>query len=256
MPIEEGRRQGVVNPLVGVPKGCLVQMREEPFVGLEEGGASDVSESATVRIPLLKAAFDKSVALVAMLAFAPLFVLVGLAIKIDGWLHREDRGKVLYREARVSHGEVFDLLKFRVLRTQVMEEARGLKGYDHAKPLEAQPGNMTRVGRFLQRWYVDELPQLLNVLRGDLSLVGPRPWPVVMYEDEVARNIYRKQVVRAGLTGLVQAHKDELDAMGGDRALDEAYVHACRRLGAGRLLLLDLRVIGKTFKILLQGQGL
>jgi lipopolysaccharide/colanic/teichoic acid biosynthesis glycosyltransferase len=97
---------------------------------------------------------------------------------------------------------------------------------------------------------------LFNILKGDLSLVGPRPWPVPLHEKEIARGVYRKRLLRPGLTGLVQAHKDELNAMGGDRMLDEAYIEACRTLGPVRLLLFDLRVIADTFRILVKGQGL
>lgn len=209
-----------------------------------------------MRIPALKAVFDKLVALLAIAFLWPLIVLIALAIKINGWLHSEDRGPVLYKEIRASQARVFNLYKFRVLKTAVIEAARQEKGYDHAKPLERRKGNETRVGRWLQRWYLDELPQLLNILRGDLSLVGPRPWPVPQYREEVAQGIYRKRILRPGLTGLVQAHKDELSAMGGDRVLDEAYIEACRTLDPMQLLLFDLRVIADTFRILAKGEGL
>ena len=209
-----------------------------------------------IRIHPLKAALDKVVALLTIVTLSPLGVLIALAIKISGGLHPEDRGAVFYKEARVSQDRVFNLYKFRVLKAAVIETARREKGYDHAKPLEGCKGNKTRVGRWLQRWYLDEVPQLFNVLKGDLSLVGPRPWPVPKYRDELAQGIYRKRLLRPGLTGLVQAHKDELSAMGGDRALDEAYIEACRTLGPVRLLLFDLRVIVGTFRVLAQGQGL
>jgi lipopolysaccharide/colanic/teichoic acid biosynthesis glycosyltransferase len=209
-----------------------------------------------IPIPLLKVIFDKAVVLLMVIALSPLLLLVALAIKINGWLHPEDRGPVFYKEARVSQDRIFDLYKFRVLKTAVIEAARREKGYDHAKPLEGCEENKTRVGRWLQRWYLDELPQLFNVLKGNLSLVGPRPWPVPLYEQEIAQGIYRKRLLRPGLTGLVQSHKDELSALGGDRALDEAYIEACRSLGPMRLLLFDLRVIADTFGILARGQGL
>ena len=204
----------------------------------------------------VKATFDKVVALLAGIVLAPLLLLTALAIKIDGWLYPEDRGPVFYKEARISQDRVFDLCKFRVLKVAVMKAARKEKGYDHAKPLERCEQNMTRVGRWVQRWYLDELPQLLNVFKGDLSLVGPRPWPVPKHREELAQGIYRKRVLRPGLTGLVQAHKDELSAMGGDRALDETYIEACRTLGPLRLLLLDLRLMIETFRIIAKGQGL
>ena len=224
------------------------------ITGNDDRGAALVPE--LIRIPPLKAAFDKMVALLAVVALSPLFVLIALAIKINGWLHPEDRGPAFYKEARVSQDRVFDLYKFRVLKTAAIEAARQKKGYDHAKPLERREENKTRVGRWLQHWYLDEAPQLFNVLKSDLSLVGPRPWPVPKHREELARGIYRKRLLRPGLTGLVQAHKDELSAMGGDRMLDEAYIEACRTLGPVRLLLFDLRVIADTFRILAKGQGL
>ena len=227
---------------------------------VKAGGHTDTGTAAAraemIPIPLLKATFDKVVALLMVIALSPLSLLVALAIKINGWLHPEDRGPVFYKEARVSQDRIFDLYKFRVLKTAVIEEARREKGYDHAKPLEGREENKTRVGRWLQRWYLDELPQLFNILKGDLSLVGPRPWPVQQHREELAQGIYRKRLLRPGLTGLAQAHKDELSAMGGDRVLDEAYIEACRTLGPVRLLLFDLRVIVDTFKILAKGQGL
>jgi lipopolysaccharide/colanic/teichoic acid biosynthesis glycosyltransferase len=220
------------------------------------GDMRSTTDEEMIRIPHLKAAFDKVVAVLTVALFSPLLVLIPLAIKINGWLHPDDRGAVFYKEPRVSQDRVFDLYKFRVLKATVIKAARQEKGYDHAKPLEKRDENKTQVGRWLQRWYLDELPQLFNVLKGDLSLVGPRPWPVADYRREIAQGIYRKRLLRPGLTGLVQAHKDELGALGGDRALDEAYIEACRTLGPVKLLLFDLRVIVDTFGILAQGQGL
>lgn len=209
-----------------------------------------------IRTPLMKDAFDKVIALLAIVVLSPLFAFIVLAIKMDGWLHAEDRGPVFYKEARVSQGRVFTLFKFRVIKTAMLETARREKGYDHAKLLERDEENKTRVGRWLQRWYLDELPQLFNVLKGDISLVGPRPWPVPAYREELARGIYRKRILRPGLTGLVQAHKGKVGRLGGGLVLDEAYIEACRTLGPVRLLLFDLRVMADTFGVLARGEGL
>jgi lipopolysaccharide/colanic/teichoic acid biosynthesis glycosyltransferase len=204
----------------------------------------------------LKAAFDKGFALCALVLFSPLMALIALAIKLDGWLHPENRGAVFHQEARVSQGRVYVMHKFRVLKVPVMEKARQEIGYDHVKPLERNPDNMTRVGRYLQRFYLDELPQLFNVLKGDMSVVGPRPWPVETYNREVAQGIYRKQILRPGLTGLMQAHKGEAGRMGGSRALDETYIEVCRTLNPWRLLAYDMRIIAETVKVIIKGEGL
>ena len=227
--------------------------------GQVRGPADDrgsATEAEIIQIHPLKAAFDKIVALLALVITSPLLLTIALAIKLNGLLYPEDRGPVFYKEARVNQDRIFSLYKFRVLKAAALEAARHQKGYDHAKPLEGREENKTRVGRWLQRWYLDEVPQLFNVLKGEMSLVGPRPWPVSKYREELAQGIYRKRLLRPGLTGLVQAHKDELNAMGGDRVLDEAYIEAYRSLGSVRLLLFDLRVLADTFRVLAKGQGL
>jgi lipopolysaccharide/colanic/teichoic acid biosynthesis glycosyltransferase len=157
------------------------------------------------------------------------------------------RGPLLYREPRVSRGRVFPLLKFRTLRREV-----GAEG--HARLLEADPANLTWAGRrILKPWYLDELPQLLNVLRGDISLVGPRPWPPELVERQVAEGQDYRLRIMAGLTGPAQVSK------GGDQLfadLDERYVEACLTLGSWALVRNDLRILRQTLRVLARGEGL
>jgi lipopolysaccharide/colanic/teichoic acid biosynthesis glycosyltransferase len=206
--------------------------------------------------PAAKAAFDKAVAVLGLTLLAPLFAGVALAMLVDGLLHPANRGPIFYTEARVSQGRVFQLYKFRVAKQAVIEAATQAKGHKHMKPLEKETNTKTNVGRWLQKYYLDELPQLLNILRGDMSIVGPRPWPVHMYEREMEHGNYQKHLLRPGLTGLVQAHKGELDRFGGQRALDEAYIEACRTLDPIELLAFDLRLMGESIRVLLRGEGL
>ena len=206
--------------------------------------------------PALKVAFDKAAALLGLVLLSPLFVGIGLAMLADGLLHSENRGPVFYTEARITQGRVFQLYKFRVAKTAAIEAATRAKGRKHMKPLEKREDTKTNVGRWLQKHYLDELPQLLNILQGDMSFVGPRPWPVHMYQREMEQGNYQKHLALPGLTGLVQAHKGELERFGGQRALDEAYVEACRRLGPVELLAFDLRLMAQSLRVLLRGDGL
>jgi lipopolysaccharide/colanic/teichoic acid biosynthesis glycosyltransferase len=172
-----------------------------------------------------------------------------LAIVADLVLCRADRGPILYREVRVSRGRTFNLLKFRTLKLDVLADADG-----HARPLEHEPSNLTWAGRrFLKPWYLDELPQVFNVLRGDISLVGPRPWPPALVSKQVAEGRdYRNRIV-AGLTGPAQVTKGS-----GQRFedLDQDYVEACEALGGLALLRYDLRIIGETLAVIARGEGL
>ena len=95
------------------------------------------------------------------------------AIGLDMLRCPRDRGRLLYRERRVSQGRSFDLLKLRTLRESVLAEAAG-----HVRPFEGDAANLTWAGRrVLKPLYLDELPQLVNVLRGEMSLVGPSTLP-------------------------------------------------------------------------------
>src|SRR6266550_8238149 len=122
-------------------------------------------------------------ALVALLS--PLILILLVAMAADMIVARRDRGGFFYREPRISRGRLFGLLKFRTLRRDVLEEMRTNGG--HARLYEADTANLTWAGRrLLKPWYLDEVPQLLNVLLGDMSLVGPRPWPPEMVQRQVA----------------------------------------------------------------------
>jgi lipopolysaccharide/colanic/teichoic acid biosynthesis glycosyltransferase len=171
---------------------------------------------------------------------SPVLLVVSLAIALGG-------GPVLYREPRVSRGRVFELLKLRTLR-------RGVAAEGHARLLEADPANLTWVGRrILKPWYLDELPQLLNVLRGDISLVGPRPWPPELVERQVAEGQDYRLRIMAGLTGPAQVTK------GGDQLyadLDQRYVEACRTLSGRALARYDLRILRQTIDVIARGEGL
>lgn len=204
--------------------------------------------------PAAKRALDKSVSLILVIVLFPIFAIVVGAIVLDMLLNRRDRGPLLYRERRISRGREFDLLKFRTLRRGVLAAAAGPEA--HARLLEADPANLTWAGRrILKPWYFDELPQLFNVLRGDMSLVGPRPWPPSMVERQVANgHDYRRHVV-AGWTGPAQVQKGVTEPAGFTK-LDLAYVDACRTRGGLGVASLDLKILWRTVKVMAKGEGL
>jgi lipopolysaccharide/colanic/teichoic acid biosynthesis glycosyltransferase len=201
-----------------------------------------------------KRVLDITLALVLLVLLAPLFIVAAGAIAVGMFRSAADRGAILYREPRISRGRTFDLLKFRTLRLDVLVGSAG--GEAHARLLEAEPANLTWAGvRVLKPWYLDELPQLVNVLRGDMSLVGPRPWPPSMVERQVAEGLDYRLHVRAGWTGPVQVAKG-LTEPEHYTALDLRYVDACRTWGSLRLVRYDLGLLWRTVKVLARGQGL
>jgi lipopolysaccharide/colanic/teichoic acid biosynthesis glycosyltransferase len=196
-----------------------------------------------------KRALDLIVAGGLLLLLVPLLLVVLAAFALDVLVAPRDRGPLLYRERRVSRGRPFDLLKLRTLRADVLEHAAG-----HARLLEADAANLTWVGRrLLKPWYLDEVPQLVNVLRGDISLVGPRPWPPELVERQVAEGLSYRNEIPAGLTGPAQVTKGS-----GRRFadLDLVYVERLRTLSSAGLLRYDLEILIRTLGVIARGQGL
>ena len=149
----------------------------------------------------LKRVFDIVVSAVLLVVGLPLWLLIALAIKLDS------RGPVFYVDRRVGVGErEFGMLKFRTMVPDAAEQQAELEAANEATgalfKIRDDP-RVTRVGRVLRRFSLDELPQLVNVLRGEMSLVGPRPLPLRDYE--LLEDWHRaRYLVLPGMTGLWQ----------------------------------------------------
>jgi lipopolysaccharide/colanic/teichoic acid biosynthesis glycosyltransferase len=201
-------------------------------------------------VPVAKRTEDIVLSLLLLVLLSPLFVAALLVLAVDMVLVPADRGPFLYRERRLARGQEFDLLKFRTLRADVLRQGRG-----YAAPLEADPDNLSRAGRILKRWYLDELPQLLNIVRGRMSLVGVRPWPVRLLDaGTVARQGYRRTAV-VGWTGPAQLTKGMREPVEGTE-LDLAYLNAVETWSGARLVRYDLSILFRTVRVLLRGEGL
>lgn len=213
-----------------------------------------MTEQQPVPYPFLKRLTDKAASLALIVLFSPLYGIALLAMAVDMLLRPAARGPWLYRERRVSRGREFDILKFRVLQADALARMRGEGAF--ARRYERDPVNLTWAGRqVLKPWYLDELPQLFNILKGDMSLVGPRPWPLAKYQEQVARGVTYRQVIRAGWTGPAQLLKGH-PGPHTEEEMDIQYVARCRAWGGWRLWRYDLGVLYRTIKIILEGKGL
>jgi lipopolysaccharide/colanic/teichoic acid biosynthesis glycosyltransferase len=178
-------------------------------------------------------AADAGLATVGLLAASPLLALSALAIKL------EDGGPVLYRQRRVGRdGADFELLK---LRTMVV----GAETLGAGFAVDRGDSRITRTGRILRRLSLDELPQLWNVLRGDMSMIGPRP--TLRYQVERYSERQRRRLeVRPGLTGWAQIHGRATLPWEQRIELDVWYVEH-------RSPLVDLKILLRTPRALLGG---
>lgn len=206
----------------------------------------------SVPISLLKLIFDKVFSAILILVFLPISLCIIIAIKINGVINRNDKGPIFYVEERMSQGEKFSLIKFRLFTLPAIKKIRSGA---ITKSVENEPGSLTRVGKFLKKWGLDELPQLINILKGDISIVGPRPKPEQEYLEELNMGVRSRELVKAGLTGPVQVMKGTKRTYEEELAADKEYVENCRNLSQWKLLLVDTRIILKTIKVMFKGTG-
>ena len=228
-------------------------MSREQFDEFDRAGRE---QKALAPIPWQKRMLDVALSLGLLLLLSPPIVLIAVGILLEGVLRPESKGPILLSEPRGSEGRIFRIPKFRIIRMDVYRRISREQKYLHIKPMEGVPEHLTTVGRFLKKFYFDELPQFFSILKGDMSFVGPRPWPLEPYYDELERGILRKKLMRPGLTGLVQASKGNPDALD-EWTLDYAYIGFIASSRSGWVKLsFDLRILFWSVKTVFQAKGL
>jgi exopolysaccharide biosynthesis polyprenyl glycosylphosphotransferase len=194
---------------------------------------------------VLKELFDRSAAAAALIILAPLLVLFGFTVKLH------DRGPALFTQIRVGkHGKVFRIYKFRTMVVDAEKRRPQLAArndFDGILFKMREDPRVTAIGSYLRRWSIDELPQLINVLLGHMSLVGPRP----ALPDEAARyadHVLRRLAVKPGLTGLWQVNGRSDLSWEESVRLDLRYVENWS-------FALDIQILWKTISVLFRGSG-
>lgn len=159
---------------------------------------------------IAKRIFDFALSLVMSLVFLPFIILVGIMIKIDS------PGKIFFLQKRVTtNGKVFKIFKFRTMK----ENSEKLSGVT----IDNDP-RITKLGKYLRKFRIDEIPQIFNILTGDLSFVGARP-ESVKYVKEYSHEMYATLLMPAGVTSTASIlFKDEAELLKGAKNPDETYV--------------------------------
>lgn len=182
--------------------------------------------------------FDIVLCLTALIVLIPVWLIIAIAIKLDS------KGPILFaQDRRTKNGRIFKMYKFRSMVVNAESMGAGLFNYENDP-------RVTRVGRFLRNTSLDELPQLWNVVRGDLSLVGPRP--CVSYElgdfDTLNKKYKKRFEVRGGITGLAQVKGRNENSWDEKVTYDNIYVDEFKKQG----VLLDIKIlfgtVAKVFK--------
>jgi lipopolysaccharide/colanic/teichoic acid biosynthesis glycosyltransferase len=184
----------------------------------------------------LKEIFDKVVAFIALIILLPLFLIVAVLIKIDS------KGPVFFMQERVGkNGKIFKTFKFRTMVDGADKKTKGIY-IDKSNPY------VTRVGKILRRTGIDELPQLINVLKGDMSLVGPRP--TLEYQVKKYNDFQKKRLLmKPGITGWALVNGRNKLTWNERIKLDVWYVEHWN-------FWLDLKILFKTVWVVAKGEGL
>jgi lipopolysaccharide/colanic/teichoic acid biosynthesis glycosyltransferase len=192
--------------------------------------------------PTMKRAFDLLVALAGLLVLCPLFLILAIAIPWDS------RGPVFFRQQRMGRGfRPFGIVKFRTMVVDAPKLGRQITAGEDPR--------ITRVGRFLRKWKLDELPQLINVVKGEMSLVGPRP-EVPRYVEMFREDYACVLTVRPGITDPASLkYRDEAEVLAASDDPEETYVKRilpdkialAKQYVARASLLYDIGLIWRTF---------
>jgi len=188
---------------------------------------------------LVKRVFDIAVALIGLIVLAPVFVVIAILIKLDS------SGPAIFRGKRVGqHGKIFYMLKFRSMVVDAPQKGPTITSKDDPR--------VTRIGRFLRKTKLDELPGLVNVLKGEMSLVGPRP-EVPTWVERYTPQQRAVLNVKPGMTGLVQIkYRNEEELLSGANLEAEYYKIMNDKLNIdldyveNRSFGLDLYILAKT----------
>jgi exopolysaccharide biosynthesis polyprenyl glycosylphosphotransferase len=209
-----------------------------PLISLHE-------EKLPVAQLLLKRALDVTTATVGLILLAPVFILISILIKMDS------RGTVLYAASRGGYkGKPFLCYKFRTMVNDADDRKEGLQTQNEREgpffKITDDP-RVTRIGKFLRRYSLDELPQLWNVLRGEMSMVGPRPHPLDDVSEYGIEHLARLDVL-PGITGLWQVIARHDPSFETSMRLDIEYIRCWS-------LKMDLHILLKTAGAVLRGSG-
>ncbi|HEY3390169.1 MAG TPA: sugar transferase, partial [Prolixibacteraceae bacterium] len=154
-----------------------------------------------MKTPLLKLLFDKILSFVALIICSPIILILYISNFIEGILIPENRGPLFFYYNAVSAGKVFKKYKIRLIKEKYIDKKLQNEGDWHAFSNEWNPKSRTYLGKFVKKLYLDEIPQLYNILKGDMSVVGPRPLAVHHYERDLKQGNVTRFLLKGGLLG-------------------------------------------------------
>ncbi len=206
-----------------------------------------------LKVPLPKLVFDKLFAFFFLLLSSPVFLLLMMANWIEGLIIPENKGPLFFYYYAMSQGRKFKKWKIRLIKEGYINKELQALGDWHAYQKEWMPEARTYLGRFVKKFYLDELPQFYLILKGDMSFVGPRPLAIHHYERDLAQGNVTRKLIRGGLLGYGHIRKGTPEF--GKPIYEYEYVYRYLHYSSFKLFLTDLYVIWRGITVVVKGGG-
>lgn len=200
----------------------------------------------------LKNGADRLLSAFFLVLLSPLFLILAAAIILEGLIFKDSRGPVFIGQRRISANKPFNLLKFRSYFIQDdalhKDKADTIWFINERRP--------TRVGKILRKFYLDELPQLFNILRGEMSFVGHRPWPEKQNKEVLELGFQSRHFLKGGLCGPNQSLKGVKEKPAHKFELEEMLLESYMSRSALGVLWVDAKLVWETLRVVLRAEGL
>jgi lipopolysaccharide/colanic/teichoic acid biosynthesis glycosyltransferase len=200
-----------------------------------------------------KLVFDKLVSLSVLIVIAPILILIKIAFLIEGWILPENKGPMFYYYNAISQGKVFRKYKIRTFKTKYIDPIKAKKADWLAYAQEWNPNSLTYLGIAMKKFYLDELPQFYSVLKGEISIVGPRPLSVMHYERDLNQGNVSRKLLKGGMLGFGHINKGSKEF--GNPIYEYEYLDFYLKRSSLSLLFFDLCIIWRGIKLILRGGG-
>lgn len=201
----------------------------------------------------VKKIFDRIVSTVFLIAALPIFIFLKIGFIIEGILIPDNKGPMFFYYNAVSADKIIKKYKIRLIKMRYIDPVGAKKNEWLAFSAEWTPQSRTYMGRFVKKYYLDELPQFYSILIGDMSLVGPRPLAVIHYERDLQQGNVTRKLLKGGLLGLGHINKGTSEM--GNPVYEYEYIDQYIKRSSFGLLCLDIWIIWRGMILVLKGGG-
>jgi lipopolysaccharide/colanic/teichoic acid biosynthesis glycosyltransferase len=200
-----------------------------------------------------KLVFDKGFSFLIIILSAPLILIVCISYIIEGILIKKNKGPIFFFYWAVSGGKRFAKYKIRLIKQEFIDQNLAKENNWLAYSSEWSKESRTFTGSFVKKYYLDEIPQFISILKGEMSIVGPRPLSEMHYERDIAQGNITRKLLKGGMLGLGHINKGT-DLMG-DPSFEYEYIDEYLKRSSFRLMCLDIWIIYKGLMLIIKGGG-